>query len=95
MPEQHWAGDVQVAPTVVQVLEAHAPEVHRRLQHWAASSQLDPGPLHTADEVHRPEAHTLEQQSWLVRQASPPSRHEGGGAGAAQVPAGQLPEQHS
>jgi hypothetical protein len=95
VPEQHCEGEVQAVPTVAHDVVAHVPAVHSSEQHSVGEVQPSPELLQNVEEVHFPEAHTVEQQSPSLAQVSPPTPQVGAGGAVHLRSVPHFPEQHA
>lgn len=84
-PEQHCAPDEQAVPVDPHAADAQVPDVHASEQHSVPEAQVAPEVLQKLDEVHLPEAQTVEQQSESFAQVSPPTAHVGAGGAAHRL----------
>jgi hypothetical protein len=82
VPEQHCAPDEQAVPVDAHAADAQVPDVHASEQHSVPEVQVAPELLQKPDEVHLPDAQTVEQQSESLVQVSPPTAHVGAGGAA-------------
>jgi hypothetical protein len=94
VPEQHCVPVEQGAPTDAHASVAHWPETQEREQHSVGEVQASLALLQNVDEVHLPEAHTVEQHWPSAAQVSPPTPQAGAGGAVHLRSPPHSPEQH-